>query len=139
MIQKFRELIEKYWEIISYIFFGGLTTLVNWLVYFPLYNLMHIDSAVSNVIAWVISVAFAYLTNKPFVFKSHDWSAKTVLPELGKFVSARLFSGGFETACLFVFVTWLAFDGNIVKIFVSVAVVILNYIASKLVVFRKKN
>ena len=100
---------------------------------------MHIDSAVSNVIAWVISVAFAYLTNKPFVFKSHDWSAKTVLPELGKFVSARLFSGGFETVCLFVFVTWLAFDGNIVKIIVSVAVVILNYIASKLVVFRKKN
>ena len=137
MVQKIRALIEKYWEIISYIFFGGLTTLVNWLIYFPLYNLLHIDSAVSNVLAWAVSVAFAYVTNKPFVFKSHDWSAKTVLPELGKFVSARLFSGGFETLCLFVFVSCLCFDGNIVKVLVSIAVVILNYIASKLVVFKK--
>ena len=137
MIKKLRELIEKYWEIISYIFFGGLTTVVNWLVYFPLYNLLHVDSAISNIIAWIVSVAFAYVTNKPFVFKSHDWSAKTVLPELGKFVSARLFSGGFETLCLFVFVTCLAFDGNIVKILVSIAVVILNYVASKLIVFKK--
>ena len=137
MIQKLRALVIKYWEIITYIFFGGLTTVVNWVVYFPLYNLLHVDSTVSNVIAWVISVAFAYLTNKPFVFKSHDWSGKTVLSELSKFVSARLFSGAFETVCLFVFVTCLAFDGNIVKIVVSVAVVILNYIASKLVVFRK--
>ena len=136
MVQKLRSLIVKYWEIFSYIFFGGLTTAVNWLVYFPLYNLLHIDSAVSNVIAWVVSVAFAYLTNKPFVFKSHDWSAKTVLPELGKFVSARLFSGGFETFCLLLFVETLYFDGNIVKVVVSVAVVILNYIASKLVVFH---
>ncbi len=137
MLQKIRDLIEKYWEIISYVFFGGLTTVVNWLVYFPLYNLLHMDSALSNVIAWAISVAFAYVTNKPFVFKSHDWSMKTVLPELGKFVSARLLSGGFETLCLFVFVNCLFFNGNIVKILVSIAVVILNYIASKLVVFRK--
>jgi len=137
VLQKLRELFSKYQEIISYVFFGGLTTVVNWMVYFPLFNFLHIDSAVSNAIAWAVSVAFAYVTNKPFVFHSHDWSLKTVLPELGKFVSARLLSGGFETACMFVFVTWLSFDGNITKVVVSIAVVILNYVASKLVVFRK--
>lgn len=138
MIEKIRSLVKKHWEIISYIFFGGLTTVVNWLVYFPLYNLLHVDSAVSNVIAWVVSVAFAFLTNKPFVFKSHDWSMKVTFPELGKFVSARVLSGLFETGCLFLFVTMLSWDGNIVKVVVSVAVVIINYVASKLVVFKKK-
>lgn len=137
MLKKLRSLVEKHWEIISYIFFGGLTTVVNWLVYFPLYNLLFVDSAVSNAIAWVVSVAFAFLTNKPFVFKSHDWSARVTLPELGKFVSARVFSGLFETASLFVLVTWLGFDGNIIKIIISVVVVIVNYVASKLIVFKK--
>ena len=137
MVKKLIDLCKKYREIISYIFFGGLTTVVNWLVYFPLYNFLQVDSAVSNVVAWFASVAFAYMTNKPFVFQSHDWSLKTVVPEAGKFVSARLLSGAFETLCMFVFVTCLSFDGNITKIVVSIGVVILNYVASKLLVFRK--
>lgn len=120
-----------------YIFFGGLTTVVNWGVYFPLYNFLHVDATISTVIAWIVSVAFAFLTNKPFVFESRDWSRETVASELTKFVSARLLSGLLETACIFVFVTWMALDGNIIKIIVSVAVVILNYIFSKLLVFRK--
>ena len=72
MVAKIRVLIEKYWDILSYLFFGGLTTVVNYLVYLPCYNLLHFSASISNVIAWVVAVAFAYLTNKPFVFKSHD-------------------------------------------------------------------
>lgn len=135
MIRKF---FKRHWEIITYIFFGGLTTAVNWLVYFPLYNLLSVDATVANVIAWILSVAFAFFTNKPFVFKSHDWSVKVWIPEAGKFISARLFSGLFEILAVFVFVNLLAFDGNIVKILVSVGVVILNYIFSKLVVFKRQ-
>ena len=130
-------LIKKYEEIVSYLFFGGLTTVVNYLVYLPCYNLLGISGAVSNVIAWVVAVAFAYLTNKPFVFKSHDWSAKVVIPELTKFVSCRVGSGLVETAIIFMFVDCLQWNGNIIKIVTSVLVVILNYIASKLLVFRK--
>ena len=83
-MKRILELLKKHEEIISYLFFGGLTTVVNYLVYLPCYNLLGISGAVSNVIAWIAAVAFAYLTNKPFVFKSHNWSAKTVLPELTK-------------------------------------------------------
>ena len=96
------EFIKKYEEVISYLFFGGLTTVVNYAVYLPCYNLLGISGAVSNLIAWVVAVAFAYLTNKPFVFKSHDWSAKTVIPELGKFVGSRIASGLLEAAIIFV-------------------------------------
>ncbi len=130
--------IEKYWDILSYLFFGVLTTAVAWAVYFPCLNWLHLSAAVSNGISWVAAVVFAYLTNKPFVFKSHDWSAKTVLPELAKFVSCRIGSGLLETGLLFVFVDLLAMDGNIWKIITSVLVVILNYVASKLLVFVKK-
>ena len=136
-MQKIRALLEKYWDIVTYLFFGVLTTVVNYVVYLPVYNLLGLSAAVSNAIAWVVAVAFAYLTNKPFVFKSHDWSAKTVVPELTKFVSCRVASGVMETAILFVTVDLLGWNGNLWKLVTSVLVVILNYLASKLLVFKK--
>lgn len=132
-----RSLIEKYWDVLLYLIFGVLTTVVNYAVYLPLYNWAGLSATLSNGISWVVSVAFAYLTNKPFVFKSHNWSREVVLPELGKFVGCRLGSGLAETAIIFVFVDCLHLDGNLFKLLTSVLVVILNYIASKLVVFRK--
>ena len=110
-MKKLLSLIKKYEEVLSYL---------------------------SNAIAWVAAVAFAYITNKPFVFKSHDWSAKTVIPELTKFVGCRVGSGLAETAIIFIAVDLLAMNGNIIKLITSVLVVVLNYVASKLVVFRKK-
>lgn len=133
-----RKLIEKYWDIISYLFFGVLTTVVNYLVYLPCYNWLHWSAALSNAVAWVFAVAFAYLTNKPLVFKSHDWSLKTVIPELSKFIACRVGSGVVETVILLVTVDLLHWDGNVMKLITSVLVVILNYIGSKLLVFKKK-
>ena len=137
-MKKIKALIVQYWEVLSYLIFGVLTTVVNYLVYLPVYNFVGLSAALSNAIAWVVAVPFAYLTNKPFVFKSHDWSAKTVIPELTKFVGCRVASGAAETLILLVTVDILCWNGNIWKLVTSVLVVILNYIASKLVVFRKK-
>ena len=137
MMGKIRALMERYWDILSYLFFGVLTTAVNYVVYLPCYNLLGWSAAASNVVAWVAAVAFAYLTNKPFVFKSHDWSAKTVVPELTKFVGSRIASGALETGIIFVTVDCLMWNGNVMKLVTSVLVVVLNYIASKLLVFRK--
>ena len=113
MIEKIRAFVEKHWDMVSYLFFGVLTTIVNYLVYLPLYNLLGISAAVSNIIAWVAAVAFAYVTNKPFVFKSHDWSMILLTVDI------------------------LGWNGNIWKLIISVLVVILNYVSSKLLVFRK--
>lgn len=137
-MEKIRMLIRKHYDILAYLFFGVLTTAVNYVVYLPCYNLLHISAAVSNVIAWIAAVAFAYLTNKPFVFKSHDWSAKTVLPELTKFVGSRIVSGALETAIIFLTVDLMHWNGNMMKLVTSVLVVILNYVASKLIVFRER-
>ena len=137
MMGKLRVLIRKYYDILVYLFFGVLTTVVNYIVYLPCYNLLHLSAAVSNAIAWVAAVAFAYLTNKPFVFKSYDWSAKTVVPELTKFVGSRVASGALETVIIFVTVDLLLWNGNIMKLVTSVLVVVMNYVASKLLVFKK--
>ncbi len=136
-MESIKKLVVKYREILSYLFFGGLTTVVNYVVYLPCYNWLGLSASVSNVIAWVVAVAFAYLTNKPFVFRSHDWSWKCVGPELTKFVGCRVGSGLLETAVLFLTVDLLCWDGNIMKLILSVAVVILNYVGSKLLAFKK--
>lgn len=134
---RIRFLIHKYYDVLAYLFFGVLTTLVNYLVYLPCYNLLHLSAAVSNVIAWFFAVIFAYLTNKPFVFKSNDWSAKTVVPELTKFVGSRIVSGLMETVIIFITVDVLCWNGNVMKLVTSVLVVAFNYIASKLLIFKK--
>ena len=137
-MEKLKQLIVKYYDILAYLIFGVLTTVVNYLVYLPCYNLLALPAVISNVIAWVVAVAFAYVTNKPFVFRSHDWSAKTVVPELTKFVGTRVASGGMESAIIWITVDLLGGNGNLWKLVTSVLVVILNYVGSKLLVFRKK-
>ena len=135
---KIKQLIDKYWDVFAYLIFGVLTTVVNYLIYLPLYNLAGFSAAASNAIAWFFAVAFAYVTNKPFVFRSHDWSSKTVIPELIRFVSCRIASGVSETLILLITVDILNWDGNIWKLVTQILVVLMNYFGSKLLVFRKK-
>ena len=136
-MEKLKTLMTRYRDVIVYLVFGVLTTAVNYIVYLPCYNGLGLSGSVSNAIAWVVAVAFAYLTNKPFVFQSHDWSAKTVIPELTKFLGCRIGSGVLETAIIFLTVDWLGWNGNVMKLLTSVLVVVLNYIGSKLLVFKK--
>lgn len=137
MLEKIHALLNQYRDIISYLFFGVLTTLVNLVVYMPLYNILGLSATLSNAVAWIVCVIVSFLTNKPFVFHSHDWSRDVVVPEFAKFVGTRVGSGLLETVTLLVTVDVLAWNGNIMKLIVSVAVVIINYVGSKLIVFKK--
>lgn len=137
MWSRLKALVARYYDILVYLIFGVLTTLVNYVVYLPCYNVLGFSASVSNVIAWAVAVIFAFATNKPFVFRSHDWSAGTVVPELLKFLGTRVGSGALETAILFVTVDLLFWNGNVWKIVTSVLVVVLNYVGSKLLVFKK--
>ncbi|MGN0998064.1 MAG: GtrA family protein [Faecousia sp.] len=138
MIKKLRALIGENFDVMTYAFFGALTTIINYVIYLPCYNLLHMSATVSNILAWAAAVLFAYLTNKPFVFHSHDWSAKVVWPELCKFVACRIGSGAVETGVVFLAVDCLHWNGNWVKMIVGVLVVIINFFGSKLLVFREK-
>ena len=138
-MEKLKSIIIKYKDVLLYLLFGGLTTVISFLVYTLLHYWFHCSATVSNILAWFVAVVFAYLTNKPFVFKSDDWSAETVLPELCKFVGCRIGSGLFETAFLAITVDLLTWNGLVMKIIASVVVVVLNYVGSKLLVFNNAN
>ena len=137
-MEKIIQLVKKYWSILSYLFFGAVTTVVNMVVYYLCYHLWGISSDLSTIIAWVLSVLTAFLTNKPFVFGSHDWSPKVLLPEAGSFFGCRVGSGVLELVLIHITVEMLGWPGMLMKLLVNVIVVILNYVASKLLVFRKK-
>ncbi|MFR3975443.1 MAG: GtrA family protein [Desulfovibrio sp.] len=128
----------RYRDIISYLFWGVMTTVVNYAAYFVCTLWLHINYLISNVIAWVVAVIFAFVVNKVFVFRSLDWSSKVVFREAWQFTAARVFSGVLETGGLKVFVDWLHFNDAIVKIVAGFVVVVTNYALSKLVIFRKR-
>ena len=128
---------KKYKEIILYLIFGFLTTVVNYVSYFALTRVFGIGLVPSNIIAWLFAVMFAYITNRKWVFESKTRGAKVLL-EIGSFVAARIFSGVVDTVAMVVLVERLSVNDLIAKVLVSVLVIILNYILSKLVIFKKK-
>lgn len=137
MWKRFIDLFHKYNEIVVYLLLGIFVTVANFAVYYPLHNLCGFSATTSNLLAWLAAVLVAFITNKPIVFKSLDWSLRVVIPEFTKFVAFRIGSGVIETLFLTLTVDIIHWDGNIMKLLISVFVVISNYIASKYFVFKK--
>lgn len=136
MYEKLKVLYEKHRATVIYLVFGVLTTVVNYAVYLPLYNFVHLPASVCNGIAWVAAVAFAYVTNKLFVFESKSWDS-SVLGELLRFVGSRVASGAVETVSLLLTVDILGWNGNVMKLLLAVFVIVFNYVLSKFFVFKK--
>lgn len=128
----------KYKEIINYLVFGVLTTVVNFVVYIGLTKGINVNEVLANVIAWIVSVIFAYITNKIYVFESETKSIKEIIKEFISFVACRLFSGILDIGSFYLFVTILKVNDILAKVVVSVLVVILNYIFSKIFIFKNK-
>ena len=124
-------------ETIMYLVFGVLTTLVNWIVYYGL-SFAGVPYLLAQVIAWIAAVVFAYYTNRKYVFDSKTQGKKAVLKEFFAFIGARLLTFLIETALLFVLVDLCHFSDKWMKIPVSVITVILNYVFSKLFIFKKE-
>ncbi len=144
MINKVKALVRKYREIIVYLIFGVLTTAVNWSVYSVHVKYFSLNVDFSNTIAWFSAVIFAFITNKIWVFGSKGTQIKVLLREFWLFFAARALSGVFEIGGLH-FAVRLGFDQTLFgveaflpKIIISFIVVILNYIFSKLIVFKKE-
>lgn len=142
-MNKIRALYQKYRELIVYFITGCLTTLVNWAAYALCVRIFGWNVAVSNAIAWVVAVIFAYVTNKLWVFRSYNWEIRFVLREAFLFVSARILTGIFEIVSVPLLVnigldqSLLGVRGMWAKVLVSVVVMVLNYVFSKLIVFRR--
>lgn len=132
-----RALLRRHRETVSYLFWGVMTTVVNYTVYFLLRTGLSVPLVAGNTAAWVVSVLFAYFVNKLFVFRSRDWAWRVALRELWQMVASRLFSLGLETGILWLFVERLRCGEPLVKLLANVVVVIVNYLLSKFIIFRK--
>ncbi len=133
---KIKELIKKYYSVIMYLIFGALTTAVNVAVYHACYTYVDLSNTLSTVIAWVAAVTFAFFTNKAFVFNSKSWETKVVISEGAKFYASRIGTGIIELGLMYLLVDVLGFAGTLMKLLVNIIVIILNYVFSKLIVFR---
>ncbi len=120
-----------------YLIFGVLTTVVNIVSYFLLARILHIDTVVSTVIALILSILFAYITNKIFVFESKTNTAKELLKEIISFFGCRAFTGILDVAFMYITVEVFNLNDMIMKIISNIVVIIVNYIFSKLIIFKK--
>lgn len=133
-----RKMLERYRELISYGFWGVMTTLVNYGIYFFCTIGLDADPLAGNAISWVGAVTFAFVVNKQFVFASRSWRLSDVRKEAWQFVSARLLSGAMEMTLMYIFVRRAGLDDKIVKIAAGILATLLNYFISKWVIFRKQ-
>lgn len=128
---------QKLLEIFLYLFFGVLVTVINILCFVLLTEIFYLPYMFSNLIAWIVSVAVAFVTNKIWVFRSPSWKIAIWFKECIQFVLARLATCIFDMGYMFVAVSILDFDKTISKIIANVFVIIANYLLSKLWIFRK--
>ena len=133
-----RKLMDKYRDVIPYLVFGVLTTIVNIVAYWVCAHPLRLGIMVSTVIAWVLSVLFAYVTNRKWVFHSEASGAGEILREIISFFGARLATGLLDMLFMYIFAERLGLNDTVIKICSNVVVVILNYIFSKFLIFRHK-
>ena len=133
-------LCEKLWnntELVSYLFAGVATTVVNYVVYFIATRYLGMGVMAGTWTAWVIAVAFGYVVNKAFVFHTHCRSLAELVREAGSFFAMRLVSLGMETVLMYVTVSVMGLNDLVMKLIVNIVVIIANYVFSKLFIFKK--
>lgn len=132
-------LYKKYKDIILYLFFGVCTTIINLIIYWLMAHPLKMGTTVSTLVAWFVAVIFAYVTNRKWVFHSKTNGRKEIFKEIGSFFTCRIGTGIVDWAIMLLFVDLIGFNDVIIKFFANVIVIILNYIASKFIIFNSKN
>lgn len=138
-MEKIKELYNKYKEVINYLIFGVLATIVNFVSYYISARIFNIDEVVSSGISWFLSVLFAYITNRIFVFESRKSGVKEIIKEMVSFFLARVLSGILcDVGTFALMVKVLHINDIFAKVVTQVMVVVVNYVFSKVFIFRKE-
>ena len=133
-----KRLYEKYKDVVLYLFFGVCTTVANVITYWLAAHPFNLGTMPSAIIAWVVAVTFAYITNRKWVFHSSASGGKEIFAELTSFFACRLATGGVDWGCMLLFVDIMGMNDMLVKCAANIIVIVLNYVASKLVIFQSK-
>lgn len=130
------ELLKRYKDIILYGIFGLMTTAVNVGVYYLSFHIFSFSNIVSTVLAWFISVLFAFVTNKMWVFESRSFKAGVLIREMLSFFSCRLLTGALDLLIMYAAVDYMAWNALLWKVISNIIVIVLNYIAGRVLIFR---
>ena len=134
----FEPFYKKHKEVLLYLLFGGLAFVVS-ILSFAFFNVsLSLNEHISNIISWIITVTFAFFTNRIWVFDSKTENAGEFIKQMFSFFGGRIITLVIEEIILFIFITRLGFPSMLIKVIAQVVVIVLNYVISKLVVFRKK-
>ena len=132
------KLFKKYQSVIAYLFFGGLTTLINFVVFFIFDSGLHWNYQVANFIAWFLSVLFAFFTNKLFVFQSKSLDKKVMTKEILSFFFFRILSLGIDMLGMYICISLINLSKMLSKIIMNIIVIVANYVFSKIFIFKTK-
>ncbi len=132
-----KKLMKKYWDTIPYLFFGVCTTVSNVAAYWICAHALGLKTMVSTVIAWIIAVMFAYVTNRKWVFRSEAHEITAICKEMASFFGCRLTTGIVDWLAMYVFVELLSVNDVFVKMSANILVIVMNYMASKFIIFKK--
>jgi len=125
---------KKHRELLLYLLFGGLTTIISIFVFWLMSPVMGLNELVGNIVSWIFAVLFAFVTNRIWVFKGGR--EESILSQAVKFYAGRLGTLAVEELILWIFVTLLELDAMLIKVLAQIVVIVLNYVVSKLFVFR---
>ncbi|WP_034490838.1 GtrA family protein [Butyrivibrio fibrisolvens] len=134
----FEPFYKKHKEGLLYLFFGGLAFFLSIFLYWFMYSVMHLNELVNNTIDWIICVAFQFFTNRTWVFDGKVDNTRDFVKQAASFTLGRLFTLVVEDVLLFIFITMLGFAQMPVKLAATFVVIVLNYVISKLFVFKEK-
>lgn len=136
-LKKLADWYREHREGMRYLVFGVLSTIINIVVFAICERILHLSTIISNVIAWTIAVLFAYVTNKLYVFDSKTTKKQELAKEIISFFSARIFTLVVETIFLKIVIDELGLNEILMKIISNVIVIVLNYVFSKIFIFKK--
>ena len=131
-------LYNKYRHFVLYAVFGVLTTLINVVAYYICAHPMNLDTVISTIIAWIVAVLFAYVTNRKWVFETNAFAPKEIAFEIFKFFACRFATGVLDVVIMYVSVDLMGFNDVLFKLISNITVIILNYICSRLIIFSGK-
>lgn len=135
----FEPFYTKHKEGLMYLFFGGLAFFLSIFLFWFMDSVMHLNAVLNNTIDWVICVAFQFFTNRTWVFDGHVETKAEFLKQAGSFTAGRLFTLVVEDLIIYIFISLLGFPSMPVKLAATFIVIVLNYVISKLIVFKKKD
>lgn len=138
-LKKIKTIYDHYKEVILYLFFGVCTTLLNIILFYIFYDRAGLNTGISTVVSNILCIIFAYITNRTWVFETRAHNGNEIIKEMTSFVGCRIGTLVLDVIIMMITVDMFQLNANLMKVLSNVIVVVINYVASKWLIFKSSN